>query len=110
MLNMDLSIIKRSGRRLNGSIPKRRRKKWSAKTSSTEEVSPTGASLLPHPLIVCRHMCRYNSGFFFRHPLLLKYAWYWRVEPDIAFYCSMPYDPFTFMRENDKVYSFVMSL
>ena len=58
----------------------------------------------------CRHMCRYNSGFFFRHPLLLKYAWYWRVEPDIDFYCSLPYDPFTFMREHDKVYSFVISL
>src|SRR5271170_7250733 len=113
MLNMDLSIIKRSGRRLNGSIPKRHRKqwpRWSAKTSSTEEVSLTGPSPCPHSLIVRRHMCRYNSGFFFRHPLLLKYAWYWRVEPDIDFYCSMPYDPFTFMRENDKVYSFVMSL
>jgi len=40
----------------------------------------------------------------------MKYAWYWRVEPDIDFYCSIPYDPFTFMRENDKVYSFVISL
>ena len=55
-------------------------------------------------------MCRYNSGFFFRHPLLMKYAWYWRVEPDIDFYCSINYDPFTFMRENNKVYSFVISL
>ena len=55
-------------------------------------------------------MCRYNSGWFFRHPLLMKYAWYWRVEPDIDFYCTIPYDPFTFMRENDKVYSFVISL
>ncbi len=55
-------------------------------------------------------MCRYNSGFFFRHPLLMKYAWYWRVEPDIDFYCSINYDPFTFMRENEKVYSFVISL
>jgi alpha 1,2-mannosyltransferase len=55
-------------------------------------------------------MCRYNSGFFFRHPLLMKYAWYWRVEPDIDFYCSINYDPFKFMRENEKVYSFVISL
>jgi alpha 1,2-mannosyltransferase len=55
-------------------------------------------------------MCRYNSGFFFRHPLLMKYAWYWRVEPDIDFHCTIPYDPFTFMRENGKVYGFVISL
>jgi len=55
-------------------------------------------------------MCRYNSGFFFRHPLLLKYAWYWRVEPDIEFYCDIPYDPFTFLREHDKLYGFVITL
>ena len=26
-----------------------------------------------------RHMCRYNSGFFFRHPLVMQYDYYWRV-------------------------------
>lgn len=26
-----------------------------------------------------RHMCRYNSGFFFRHPLVMKYDYYWRI-------------------------------
>ncbi|RMX94488.1 hypothetical protein D0867_13835, partial [Hortaea werneckii] len=30
-----------------------------------------------------RHMCRYESGFFFRHPLMMEYEWYWRVEPSI---------------------------
>lgn len=24
-----------------------------------------------------RHMCRFNSGFFYRHPLLAKYDYYW---------------------------------
>ncbi|KAG1463312.1 hypothetical protein G6F55_002463 [Rhizopus delemar] len=24
-----------------------------------------------------RHMCRFNSGFFYRHPLLEKYDYYW---------------------------------
>lgn len=28
-----------------------------------------------------RHMCRFQSGFFFQHPLLAEYDWYWRVEP-----------------------------
>jgi len=26
-----------------------------------------------------RHMCRFNSGFFFREKALEKYQWYWRV-------------------------------
>jgi len=26
-----------------------------------------------------RHMCRFQSGFFFRHELLKDYDWYWRV-------------------------------
>ncbi|KAF8472156.1 nucleotide-diphospho-sugar transferase [Kalaharituber pfeilii] len=57
-----------------------------------------------------RHMCRYNSGFFWRHELLDKYDWYWRVEPGIGFFCDQEYDPFTFMRENGKKYGFVISL
>jgi hypothetical protein len=26
-----------------------------------------------------RHMCRFNSGFFYKHPLIQKYDFYWRV-------------------------------
>jgi alpha 1,2-mannosyltransferase len=26
-----------------------------------------------------RHMCRFQSGFFFRQPQLDEYNWYWRV-------------------------------
>lgn len=44
------------------------------------------------------------------HPLLQKYDWYWRVEPGINFYCDMEYDPFTFLRENGKVYGFVITI
>lgn len=57
-----------------------------------------------------RHMCRFNSGFFYRHPLMLQYDWYWRVEPETHFYCSLEYDPFTFMRETGKVYGFVIAI
>ncbi|KAK9364785.1 nucleotide-diphospho-sugar transferase [Lipomyces kononenkoae] len=60
--------------------------------------------------VTYRHMCRYNSGFFFNHPLILKYDWYWRVEPSIEFYCDMNYDPFKFMRDNNKAYSFVIAM
>lgn len=57
-----------------------------------------------------RHMCRYESGFFFRHPLLQEYEFYWRIEPGVELFCDIPYDPFLFMKENDKKYSFVMSM
>jgi alpha 1,2-mannosyltransferase len=57
-----------------------------------------------------RHMCRYESGFFFRHPLMLDYDWYWRVEPSIDLHCDIDYDTFKFMADNKKKYSFVLSL
>ena len=57
-----------------------------------------------------RHMCRFESGFFFRQPLMNEYEWYWRVEPSIKLFCDIAYDPFVFMAENKKKYSFVISL
>ncbi|KAI0073984.1 glycosyltransferase family 15 protein [Panus rudis PR-1116 ss-1] len=57
-----------------------------------------------------RNMCRFNSGFFYRHPLLQKYKWYWRVEPDVHFHCDIDFDPFTYMEENDKVYGFTITM
>ncbi|PIA12603.1 glycosyl transferase, partial [Coemansia reversa NRRL 1564] len=51
-----------------------------------------------------QHMCRYESGFFFRHPLLDQYKWYWRVEPGVKFACDIDYDPFVFMERNNKKY------
>ncbi|KAF3910709.1 hypothetical protein ABW21_db0208125 [Orbilia brochopaga] len=57
-----------------------------------------------------RHMCRFNSGFFWRHKLLDQYEWYWRVEPGIGFYCDVDYDPFEFMRTSGKKYGFTITL
>lgn len=57
-----------------------------------------------------RHMCRFESGFFFRHPLLDEYEYYWRVDPDIKIYCDIDYDIFKFMKENNKKYSFTITL
>ncbi|KAJ2238362.1 hypothetical protein H4R99_000284 [Coemansia sp. RSA 1722] len=56
------------------------------------------------------HMCRYESGFFFRHPLMDKYKWYWRVEPGVKFACDIDYDPFVFMQKNNKKYGFTISI
>ncbi|KAJ7723714.1 glycolipid 2-alpha-mannosyltransferase-domain-containing protein [Mycena olivaceomarginata] len=57
-----------------------------------------------------RNMCRFNSGFFFRHELLDKYRYYWRVEPDVRFFCTLSYDPFLFMQDESKKYGFTISL
>lgn len=57
-----------------------------------------------------RNMCRFNSGFFYRHELLKKYKYYWRVEPDVKFFCDLDYDPFLIMQDQNKVYAFTVSL
>lgn len=57
-----------------------------------------------------RNMCRFNSGHFFRHELLKDLKYYWRVEPDVQFYCDIDYDPFLLMQDNNKVYGFTVSL
>ncbi|KAJ7932844.1 glycosyltransferase family 15 protein [Mycena leptocephala] len=57
-----------------------------------------------------RNMCRFNSGFFFKHEMLLKYKWYWRIEPDVLFHCTLTFDPFVYMEEQKKVYSFTIAL
>ncbi|PBK78179.1 glycosyltransferase family 15 protein [Armillaria solidipes] len=57
-----------------------------------------------------RNMCRFNSGFFYRHELLKPYKYYWRVEPDVKFFCDLDYDPFLIMQDQHKVYGFTVSL
>ena len=57
-----------------------------------------------------RFMCRYYSGFFFRHELVLKYDYYWRIEPGVDFNCILDYDPFIFMQRNSLEYGFTISL
>lgn len=56
------------------------------------------------------HMCRFYSGFFYKHPLLMKYEWYWRLEPDIKYFCDITYDPFIKMIENNKTYGFTIAV
>lgn len=57
-----------------------------------------------------RHMCRFESGFFFRHPLMQQFDYYWRVEPGIKIHCDINYDLFKFMDDNQYEYSFTISL
>lgn len=55
-------------------------------------------------------MCRWNSGMFFKHPKLLQYRWYWRVEPNTHYFCQIDYDVFRFMEDNNKTYGFVINI
>ncbi|KAK7448081.1 hypothetical protein VKT23_013838 [Stygiomarasmius scandens] len=57
-----------------------------------------------------RNMCRFNSGFFFRHPLVQRYRWYWRIEPDVHFHCDLNFDPFVWMEEKEKAYAFTIAM
>ncbi|KAI7894373.1 nucleotide-diphospho-sugar transferase [Mucor mucedo] len=56
-----------------------------------------------------RHMCRFQSGFFFRHPMLDEYDYYWRIEPYVNYYCDIDYDVFKYMRNNGKKYGFTIA-
>lgn len=57
-----------------------------------------------------RFMCRYQSGFFYRHPLLTEYDYYWRIEPTTKLLCNVPYDPFAKMHANNWKYGFTISI
>lgn len=55
-----------------------------------------------------RHMCRWYSGFFYKHELLQKYDYYWRLEPGIKLLCDINYDIFQYMHENQKKFAFTL--
>ncbi|KAG0648928.1 O-glycoside alpha-1,2 mannosyltransferase [Hyphodiscus hymeniophilus] len=55
-------------------------------------------------------MCRFYSGFFYKHELLEKYEWYWRLEPEIKYFCDITYDPFLRMIESNKTYGFTIAV
>ncbi|OAP61014.1 hypothetical protein AYL99_06018 [Fonsecaea erecta] len=61
-------------------------------------------------LLSYHSMIRWQSGFFYLHPALAAYDYYWRVEPDVHFFCDIPYDPFRFMHATGMVYGFNMAI
>lgn len=36
--------------------------------------------------------------------LSLNLEYYWRVEPDVRYFCDLDYDPFLYMKQNNKKY------
>lgn len=53
-------------------------------------------------------MCRFFSGAFYKHPLVQRHQWYWRLEPGVQFYCDLTYDPFFEMQLKGKKYGFTI--
>jgi mannosyltransferase len=56
------------------------------------------------------NMCRFYSGYFFEHPLVVELDWYWRVEPEVDFYCDLTYDPFIEMEKRGKKYGYTIAI
>ncbi|GAA5860688.1 hypothetical protein JCM8547_005501 [Rhodosporidiobolus lusitaniae] len=80
-------------------------------TLALEKINEMGKLPIPYAgSVPYRKMCRYQSGFFWRHPLLDGLDYYRRVEPSVKFYCDMDYDPFRMMKHSGKRYGFVVSL
>ncbi|ORY79076.1 nucleotide-diphospho-sugar transferase [Protomyces lactucae-debilis] len=57
-----------------------------------------------------RHMCRFNSGFFYDQPVMASYDYYFRVEPSVEYYCDFLEDPFKTLREKKAKYGWVMAM
>ncbi|RQM04604.1 hypothetical protein DH86_00004345, partial [Scytalidium sp. 3C] len=55
-------------------------------------------------------MCRWFSGFFYKHPALKDFRYYWRVEPNIKLFCDIDYDVFRYMQDNNKTYGFTINI
>lgn len=55
-------------------------------------------------------MCRFYSGAFYKHELVKKRDWYWRVEPNVEFFCDLTYDPFIELEKHNKKYGFTIMI
>ncbi|KAJ3860533.1 glycosyltransferase family 15 protein [Lentinula novae-zelandiae] len=86
-----------------GLIPKENWAEESRKRLTEQKVIYGGSSSY-------RNMCRFNSGYFFQHPLLQQFKYYWRVEPNVQYFCDMNYDPFRYMIDNNHTYGFTIAL
>lgn len=47
---------------------------------------------------------------FAQHPALANYQYYWRVEPNVHFFCDVDYDVFRWMQDHNKTYGFNINI
>lgn len=84
---------------------------WIDTKVAKEGVAKQGDAAIMYGSMESYHfMCRFYSGHFYNHPLLAKYEWYWRLEPEVSYFCDMTYDPFLEMIENNKTYGFTIAV
>ncbi|KAK3381490.1 nucleotide-diphospho-sugar transferase [Podospora didyma] len=84
---------------------------WMDTADAKQSIAQQGhAGILYAGMETYHHMCRFYSGNFYTLPALQEYDWYWRIEPDVDFYCSITYDPFVEMAKHNKVYGFTIAL
>lgn len=82
---------------------------WADEEDINEGIAKQGDRAIMYGGMASYHrMCRFYSGAFYDHPLLASYDWYWRVEPEIKYFCDITYDPFKYMEKNNKVYGFTI--
>ena len=80
---------------------------WTDKSVAQEGIRKQGdAAIMYGGMESYHHMCRFYSGyvspphfqsqftdpppsFFWKHELLQKYKWYWRLEPEITYFCDI---------------------
>ncbi|GMM28638.1 putative mannosyltransferase [Martiniozyma asiatica (nom. inval.)] len=103
-----------SGRVKFGLIPK---SKWNFKEAQSDPIlfdeaidSQGDRSIMYGNMKSYHSMCRFYSGYFFEHPLVKNLDWYWRVEPDVDFYCDLTYDPFVEMEKHGKKYGYTIAI
>ncbi|KAI5807068.1 nucleotide-diphospho-sugar transferase [Geopyxis carbonaria] len=84
---------------------------WVDVDDAEESIAKQGdAAIMYGGMASYHHMCRFYSGFFYKHELLQKYEWYWRLEPEIKYFCDITYDPFAHMARNNKTYGFTIAV
>nr|GAT53563.1 glycosyltransferase family 15 protein [Mycena chlorophos] len=102
-----------SGQIMYGQVP---REHWEQPAWIDEDLATKGRDALVADNVIYggsvsyRNMCRFNSGFFFKHPLMEQFRWYWRIEPDVHFHCDINFDPFLFMQDRNKVYGWTITM
>ncbi|KAF7305353.1 Glycosyltransferase family 15 protein [Mycena chlorophos] len=102
-----------SGQIMYGQVP---REHWVQPDWIDEDLATKGRDALVADNVIYggsvsyRNMCRFNSGFFFKHPLMEQFRWYWRIEPDVHFHCDINFDPFLFMQDRNKVYGWTITM
>lgn len=110
-----INVTKRliSGKVFYEVIPK---KHWSYPSWVDQDLAKAGRDKLVSENIIYggsesyRHMCRFESGFFWQQPIMDKYKYYWRVEPDTKLFCDIDNDLFKEMADNKYKYGFAISM